>query len=119
MWIFWAIHSISTSFESALTNSGIQIDVENIVTSLPSADSIKDAVTEYAVDTTLLMKDSIDANPIVYLAYDKGNKKGNKNLAKYLCWYCKKTKKNITFLLNVDCVDVDIKDIFTGIHHSL
>ena len=104
---------------SALMNAGIQIDAEKIVSSLPSADYIKTAVTEYAVDTTLLMKDSIDANPNVYVASDKGNKKGNKNLAKYFCWYCTKTKKVLTFLLNVDCVDKETKDIFNGIHHSI
>ena len=71
---------------SALTNAGIQIDAGTIVSSLPSADSIKAAVTEYAIDTTILMKDSIDANPIVYITCNKGNKKGNKNLAKYFCW---------------------------------
>ena len=65
------------------------------------------------------MQASILANPHVYLACDKGNKKGNKNLAKFCCRYYKKERKVCTFLIDVDCVDEDTADIFAGIHHSI
>ena len=104
---------------SFFQNAGITVDADKIVSSLPSDDSIKQAVTEYAVDTAILMQASILENPHVYLACDKGNKKGNKNLAKFFCWYCKKDRKVRTFLIDVDCVDEDTADIFAGIHHSI
>ena len=68
----------------------------------------------------MLVRNSINANSNVYLSCDKkGNKKGNKNLAKFFCWYNVMKMKVLTFLLDVDCVDEHTDDIFQGIHHSI
>ena len=55
----------------------------------------------------------------MYISCDKGNTDGNKNLAKYLCWYYKEEKRVKTFLLDVDCTDKDTNDIVKAIQHSL
>lgn len=55
----------------------------------------------------------------LYLSCDKGNKKGNKNLAKFFCWYDKIQTQVCTYLLDVNCVDEDTSDIFPGIKHSI
>ena len=51
----------------------------------------------------MLTQISVNQNPIVYITCDKGNKKGNTNLAKYLCWYDKDEK----------CVNFDLR---CGLH---
>ena len=58
-------------------------------------------------------------NPFIYLSVDKGNKKGNKNLAKFLCWYDKTSKRVRIFLTDVDCTDESTEQIVDGIAHSL
>ena len=102
-----------------LTNAGIPFDSQNLISSLPSPQNIQSLVTEHAVDTALLMLRSINTNPNVYLALDKGNKKGNKNLAKFFCWYDTEKDKVQTYLLDVDCVDEDTADTFKGLEHSI
>ena len=39
------------------------------------------------MNTMLLTRHSIQKNPNIFVSADKGNKKGNKNLAKFVCWY--------------------------------
>ena len=68
-------------------NAGVQIAAENVVAALPSPQYINTSVTNYTIDTAILVRDSINTNPNIYLSCDKGNKKGNKNLAKFFCWY--------------------------------
>ena len=67
----------------------------------------------------LLTKNSIALNPNVYLSVDKGNKKGNTNLAKILCWYDQIKKCVKIFIIDCDCVEEDITDIHKGIEYSL
>ena len=77
-------------------NAGIDVDHEKIVSSSPSNDTIKRLVQQHAIDNLILTKDSVDKCCDVYLSIDKGNKHGNKNMPKFLCWYNveeKKTKK--------------------------
>ena len=70
-------------------------------------------------DTVMLTKMSVNKNPIVYVTCDKGNKKGNKNFAKYLCWYNKDEKHVKTFLLDVDCTDEHTDEIATAVLYGL
>ena len=55
----------------------------------------------------------------VYIYSDKGNKKGNKNLTKYIYRYDKESQNVNTFLLDVGCMDEDTGDIADTVHHSL
>ena len=66
-----------------LANAGIPFDASKLVDSLPSGYSISQSVIQNAADTVMLTKMSVNQNPIVYVTCDKGNKKGNKHLAKY------------------------------------
>ena len=104
---------------SFLTNAGIPFLSHPLISSMPSPQTIQSLVTEHAIDTSLLMLLSINLNPYVFIALDKGNKKGNKNLAKFLCWY--DTVKEIvrTYLIDVDCVDEHTTDVFDGFKHSI
>ena len=47
---------------SIFNNSGVSIDMTKIVNSLPSVDKIRKCVTENAIDTILLMQDSLKQN---------------------------------------------------------
>ena len=53
------------------------------------------------------------------ISRDKDNKKGNRNLAKYLCWYCKVDKRVKSYLLDVDCTYNKTDDIANTIKHSI
>ena len=53
------------------------------------------------------------------MSTDKGNKKGNKNLAKFICWYDVEEKQVKTFLLDVDCTDESTEEIVQALTHSL
>ena len=97
----------------------ININYNDVVQSLPSNNTIARLVIGNAADTVMLTKISIKNNPVVYLSCDKGNKKGNKNLAKYLCWYCVKSNRVKTDLVDVDCTNENSKDIAKDVHHSL
>ena len=73
---------------SVFANGNIPIDSNLLVNSQPSRNTIQQLVEQNAVDTILLTQESTRKNPFIYVSSDKGNKKGNKNLAKYVCWYC-------------------------------
>ena len=100
-------------------NAGVPIDTTKIVMSSPSKEKIRKCVTENAVDTILLIQASLKMNNHVYISSDKGNKKGNKNLAKFICWYDVKLNEVKKFLLDVDCTDENTKDITDAIVHAL
>ena len=102
-----------------LANSGISFDADKILDSLPGRDAFGHMVIKNAADTIILMKSSIKLNPYVFISCDKGNKKGNKNLAICLCWYCKFYKRVRTYLLGFYCTDKNIDDIANTIKHSL
>lgn len=70
-----------------MANAGIQFDVRKTVDSFPGRDTIGNMLIQNGTDTVILTKSRIEKNQYVFISYDKGNKKGNKNLAKYLCWY--------------------------------
>ena len=68
-----------------LDNTGISFDAGKIVENLPRMKRIGDFFIQNAADTIMLTKKGTNENPVVYTSCNKGNKKGNKNLAKYLC----------------------------------
>ena len=74
---------------------------------------------ETAIDTVLLTQKSILDNPILYFSVDKGNKKGNKNLAKYICWCDKKKDAVINFLVDVNWSDESTDEVVDETIHSL
>ena len=104
---------------SVLMNAGISVDLDNLVTSLPGRDTIQSLVTENAIDTIMFIRESITANCHIFVSSDKGNQKGKKNLAKFICWYDRASRKVKTFLLDVDCADEDTSDIAEVILHLL
>lgn len=104
---------------STLANSGIEINSEKLVNSLPLHNKIKRMVEQKVIKTVLLTQNSIRTNHYVYVSADKGNKKRNKNLAKFIFWYDIDDCDVKTFLLNVDCTDEDTDEIAYTIEHSL
>ena len=98
--------------------AGLHVD-DNIVHALLSKDVVKDLINEQAVDSVLLLRKSISRNPHVYLFCDKGNKQGNKNLAKYLAWYNIYKKQARKYLLDVNCTDKNASENVAAIHHSI
>ena len=104
---------------SVLANAGIEIENEKLVNSQPSGNSIQRFVEQNALNTLLLTQESIKDNTNVYVSADKGNKKGNKNLAKFVCWFDKKENQVKIFLLDVDCTDEATKNIADALEHSM
>lgn len=101
-----------------LSNAGIDYDVKSLVNMLPSRNKIEALVTSNAIDTVMLTKHSLKDSSI-YLSCDKGNKHGNKNLAKYICWFDSKEGKVKTFLLDVDCTEESTEAVVDALNHSL
>ena len=104
---------------SFFNNAGVLIDTTKIVDSLPSRDKIRKCIIENTIYTILLTQDSLKQNCHVYFSSDKGNKKGNKSLAKFICWYNIVTKELKQFLLDVDCTDESTEDILDAMMYSL
>ena len=67
----------------------------------------------------LLTQDRVQRNSHVYFSSNKGNKKGNKNLAKFICWYDVQEKQIKKFLLDVDCIDESTEEIMDTIMYFL
>ena len=59
---------------SVLANADISVDLNNLVSSLPRRDTIQSLVTENAVDTIMLTRESITANQHSFVSSGKGNK---------------------------------------------
>jgi len=74
---------------SILANAGISFDAYKIVDTLPRRDTFGYMIIKNTADTIILTKSRIKLSPCVLISCDKGNRKGDKNLAKYLCWYYK------------------------------
>jgi len=104
---------------SFLSNCGISYNPERLVNSLPSNKTIERAVEDNAVSNILLTQDAIRKNLFVYICADKGNKKGNKNLSKFICWYDQSEKKVRTFLIDCDCTNESTIDVTAALNHSL
>jgi len=104
---------------SFLSNCGISYNPERLVNSLPSNKTIERAVEDNAVSNILLTQDAIRKNLFVYICADKGNKKGNKNLSKFICWYDQSEKKVRTFLIDCDCTNESTIDVAAALNHSL
>ena len=104
---------------SVFANAGVHIDPDKLISAMPSHKHIQNMVCQNAIDTILLTQESIRANPRVYVSTDKGNKKGNKNLAKFICWYDVEEKQVKTFLLDIDCTDESTGEIVQALTHSL
>ena len=69
---------------SVFMNANIPLDLNCLVDSQPSRHKIQSLISQNAVDTVLLTQESISDNSNVYISCDEGDKKGNKNLAKYM-----------------------------------
>ena len=78
-------------------NTGIPFNPEALIESLPSCQKIGKLVTSNAIDTVLLTQESIHCNSNIHFTCDNGNTRGNKNSAKFTCWYDKKYKKSKYF----------------------
>ena len=104
---------------SLFVNAGVPINTESLVNSQPSDNTVQRLVEKSAVNTIILVQESLRRNQYVYISADKGNKKGNKNLAKFICWYDVEAKEVKTLLLDVNCTDENTNEIADAIMHSL
>ena len=104
---------------SFFVNAGVLINSELLVNSQPSDNTLQRLVEQNTVHAFLLVQDSICKNKCVYISADKGNKKGNKNLAKFICWFDLYEKEVKKFLLDVNCTDESTSEIIDAIAHSL
>ena len=100
-------------------NVGISTNTSKIVDGLPGRDSISNIVIQNTVVTVMLTRENIKQHPIVFFSYNNGNSKGNKNLAKYVYWYCKLDRRVKIYLLDVDCTDKNTGEITDIMRHSL
>ena len=78
------------AIRSILANAEIDIRVAKLVTRQPSGQSIQRFFEQNAANTLLLTQEIIQHNPNIFISTDKGNKKENKNLDKFVCWFDKK-----------------------------
>ena len=102
-----------------LENCGIEYTSKKLVSSLPCNMTFKNMVEENAVSNIMLTQESIRKNRYIYICADKGNKKGNKNLPKFICWFDIDSGKVKTFLIDCDCTDESTEDVAAALKHSL
>ena len=98
---------------------GLVFTTDELVSSLPLYNKIKEMVADKAIETVLLTKNSIRKNHHVFISTDKGNKKGNNHLVKFIRWYNIDDRKVKTFLSDVDCTDKGVDEIAGVLEHSL
>ena len=110
---------ISFVVRSVLANCGLVFTTIKLGSSLPSHNHIEEMVANKAVETMLLTQNSIRKNQHVFILAGKGNKKGNNNLANFICWYNIDDCEVNTFLLNVDCTYEGTNKIVGVLEHSL
>ena len=70
---------------SVFADVEVNLDLDTCINNMPSDKTIHISVTNNAVETTILNQVSMHDNPFIYMSVDKGNKKGNRHLAKFLC----------------------------------
>ena len=102
---------------SVLIDAAIPFDFEKLIQSQPSPNHLKSLITTNAIETMMLTQESYAKNPNIYISCDKGNKKGNKNLAKVQCWYDEELKEIRTFVIDVDQSEDNTQDVCEGLVH--
>jgi len=110
---------ISFVVGSVLANCGLAFTTDELVSSLPLNNKIKEMVAEKSAETVLLNQNSIRKNKNVFISANKVNKKCNKHLAKFICWYDIDDCEVKKFLLDVDCTDEYTDKIVGTLEHSL
>ena len=100
-------------------NAGITFDPNLIMNSLLGLKLIIDYVIQNAADIVMLVKHSIQQNPFVYIACDKGTKTWNKNIANYLCWFYKYNRCVKTYFLDATCCEKITDNIAKAVKHSV
>ena len=86
---------------------------------MPSHTHIKKMVENNVVSSVMLTREAIRKKKYIYICADKGNKKGNKNLPKFICWYDLDDEKVKTSMIDCNCTDESIKDIPRALRHSI
>ena len=101
-----------------LVNAGFSLG-SDIVSCLPNKDKMSYFMTERAVDSIVLLKEALRKNYHVYIFADKGNKNGNKNLAKYLAWCDKEQERVRKYLIDVDFTNKDSSKNVLAIQYAI
>ena len=68
-----------------LVNIGIKFDADLVADILSGLDAMGNIITQNTAGTVMISNDSMKMSPVVYISCNKGNKKSNKNLNKYMC----------------------------------
>ena len=94
-------------------------ELPRMTKSFPSGSSLREFLYLYAIDCLLELSEALEKADCVYLACDKGNKKGLGHFVKVLSWWDKKTGKVKMFTLDVDASEGMTADCALAIQHSL
>jgi hypothetical protein len=94
-------------------------ELPKMTNSFPSGSSLREFLYLYAIDCLLELSENLEKADCVYLACDKGNKKGLGHFVKVLSWWDKKAGKVQMFTLDVDASEGMTADCAQAIQHSL
>lgn len=64
-----------------MANTGLDYSVDNIINCWTTWNKLQGLVHDHALNTLLLTQHSITLSPYIFIPADKGNEKGDTNLA--------------------------------------
>jgi hypothetical protein len=84
---------------SFCAGAGQDIDIEYLISASPVANTLRNVLADYAIDCLIeLREEEIKKAPSVFVAADKGKKKGVGHFVKVLSWYDKTIDVVQTFM---------------------
>jgi hypothetical protein len=113
--------TIALSHAALLVDSGNEVDISQIATSVPSATSLKEFVLNAAADAMYVASEEIlREGSRLFLVADKGAlKTANAHFVKIICWYSLRDKRIKTFNLDTTDSDGSSLDCALAVLHSL
>jgi hypothetical protein len=99
--------------------AGQDIDIASLISASPVANTIRNVLVDYAIDCLIELSEEIKKAPSVFVAADKGNKKGVVHFVKVLWWYDKAIDAVQTFILDIDGSEGTSEACSDAIQHSL
>jgi len=86
----------------------------------PCANTLQSIINEASIDVIMSIRNEIFKDKcILYLACDKGNKKGLDHFVKIISWWSKKNNQVEVFTLDIDAANSDTKSASDAIYFAL
>mgnify|MGYP006965230816 CR=1 FL=1 len=117
--LYSAEQAIPNFIAGWLSHVGIPLDPEQIAATCPSVKTLDDIVVDGTRDSILLLERELKDAVAIFIACDKGNRKGIAHLPKVLSWWCSKQGCVRSACIDADGSGSSSKDCAEAIRLSL